>query len=132
MPADLFSAPKAPCHFPLMYFPYLNLLNRAMDQCSLISWLNGKDLRKWPLIKRKEKLKKIIPELPSRILYTPHLDGQGIRLFHEVCKIDLEGIVAKKKDEPYHAGQRHAAWVKIKNPQYSQSRGRHKLFSAMR
>jgi len=63
-------------------------------------WLNSNDLRKWPLIKRKERLKKTIPELPSRILYTTYLDGNGVRLFQEACKIDLEGIVAKKKDAP--------------------------------
>ena len=93
-------------------------------------WLNGNDLRKWPLIKRKEKLKKVIPELPSRILFTPHLDGQGVQLFHEACKIDLEGIVAKKKDAPYYSDERNPAWIKIKNPQYSQIQGRHELFSA--
>ena len=95
-------------------------------------WLNGRDLRKWPLMKRKEKLRAVIPEIPSRILFTPHLDGQGIRLFHEACKIDLEGIVAKKKDAPYYSDERHAAWIKIKNPKYTQIQGRHELFSAKR
>jgi ATP-dependent DNA ligase len=58
--------------------------------------------------------------------------ARGIQLFHEACKTDLEGIVAKKKDVPYYSDERHAAWVKIKNPQYSQIQGRRELFSEAR
>ena len=90
-------------------------------------WLNGRDLRQWPLLKRKERLKSILPDPPCPILYTSHLDGQGIKLFRAACEYDLEGIVAKRKDAPY-SDERSAAWVKIKNPQYSQVRGRQELF----
>jgi ATP-dependent DNA ligase len=39
---------------------------------------------------------------------------------------DLEGIVAKRKSDPYRCGVR---WWKIKNPAYSQADGRHELFN---
>ena len=38
---------------------------------------------------------------------------------------DLEGIVAKRKADPYEPGTR---WFKIKNSTYSQAEGRRELF----
>ena len=38
--------------------------------------------------------------------------------------MDLEGIVAKLKHSPYIVKERSRDWVKIKNPEYSQSAGR--------
>jgi hypothetical protein len=39
---------------------------------------------------------------------------------------DLEGIVAKRKSDPYRRG---VHWWKIKNPAYSQAERRHELFN---
>ena len=39
---------------------------------------------------------------------------------------DLEGIVAKRKADPYRRG---VHWWKIKNRAYSQAEGRHELFN---
>jgi len=41
-------------------------------------------------------------------------EGQGSRLFHQARLLELEGIVAKRLDSPYLAGQRSEAWLKIK------------------
>ncbi len=79
-------------------------------------------------MKRKEKLQKIIPESGSRILYLLHLDGTGIELFEAVCKMDLAGIVAKRKDVTYDSDGQETSWIKIKNPRYSQVKGRQDLF----
>jgi len=50
-------------------------------------------------------------------------------LSEEVVMMDLEGIVAKRKDSPYHATEKASPhWIKIKNPNYSQAEGRHELF----
>jgi ATP-dependent DNA ligase len=49
----------------------------------------------------------------------------GRELFDSVCGMDLEGIVAKRKADPYEA---RTAWYKIKNPAYSQADGRRELF----
>jgi ATP-dependent DNA ligase len=43
--------------------------------------------------------------------------------------MDLEGIVAKRKDSPYHATEKPSRhWIKVKNPRYSQMNGRAELF----
>jgi bifunctional non-homologous end joining protein LigD len=87
--------------------------------------LNGKDLRLLPLIARKKRLRKLIPNRSS-LLYVDHIEARGEDLFRLACREDLEGIVAKRKDGVY--GPR-ADWVKIKNPAYSQIVGRHELFN---
>ena len=86
---------------------------------------NGKDLRSLPLIARKRQLRKLIPNRPSSLLYVDHIEERGEDLFLLACCEDLEGIVAKWKDGPYDL---RVNWVKIKNPGYTQSVGRDKLF----
>jgi len=50
-------------------------------------------------------------------------------LFQKVCDLDLEGIVAKRKDSLYRATEKPSLYrIKIKNPRYSQSEGREELF----
>jgi ATP-dependent DNA ligase len=39
-------------------------------------------------------------------------------LFRLACRHDLEGIIAKRKFDPYLEG--HASWLKIRNREYSQ------------
>jgi ATP-dependent DNA ligase len=48
-----------------------------------------------------------------------------VGLFRPVCERDLEGIVAKRKDGLYTPAE--TSWVKIKNPHYSQTEGRHEF-----
>ncbi len=90
-------------------------------------WLNGRDLRELPLIKRKRLLRRIIPKERS-VLFAEHVVSTGVALFHAACEMDLEGIVAKWKSAPYRMDSKRTSWVKIKNPDYSQAEGRHELF----
>jgi hypothetical protein len=53
------------------------------------------------------------------------VSGQGRRLFELVVAQDLEGIVAKRLDDPYCPDVR---WWKILNRAYSQKEGRGGLF----
>jgi len=46
------------------------------------------------------------------------VDGRGKALMAAVEEHDLEGIVAKRKRDPYRRG---IQWWKIKNPAYSQA-----------
>ena len=90
-------------------------------------WLNGEDLRALPLLKRKEKLKQILPARSAHLLYVDHTKASGRRLFELACELDLEGIVAKRADSPYNdTGSRD--WIKIKNQKYSQKEGRGDIF----
>jgi bifunctional non-homologous end joining protein LigD len=54
-----------------------------------------------PLIERKAALKKLLRRKRSRILYLDHVEGDGRLLFEQIVKMDLEGIVCKRKDSPY-------------------------------
>ena len=91
-------------------------------------WLNGRDLRDQPLLKRKELLRSIIPAAPSRVLYSDHLDREGQQLFEFACHQDLEGIVAKWKHGSYLPNSTATTWIKVQNSKYSQWEGRHEHF----
>jgi len=91
---------------------------------------DGEDLRYFPLSERKHKLRSIVPQQSRRLLYCDHVEGQGERLFQLACKRDLEGIVAKRKFDPYLPD--NAKWYKIRNRNYSQWVGREKLFERER
>jgi ATP-dependent DNA ligase len=80
-----------------------------------------------PLIERKRVLRSLLaPVATSPILFADYFDGRGIELYREVCRMDLEGIVAKRKDGLYTPEE--TSWVKIRNPKYSQMEGRRELF----
>jgi ATP-dependent DNA ligase len=56
------------------------------------------------------------------------LDGlpeKGLALFREVCRLDLEGTVAKRLVDPYEP---ESKWIKVLNRAYSQKEGRGELF----
>ena len=90
-------------------------------------WLNGEDQRKLPLIERKQRLHDVIKKSsPEGIVYAQHVETQGVVFFEEICRRDLEGVVAKRKLSIYKSNG--TGWLKIKNPKYSQAEGRHDLF----
>jgi bifunctional non-homologous end joining protein LigD len=91
---------------------------------------NGEDLRYLPLIDRKLRLRGVVPKCGERLLYCDHIDQDGEGLFLLACKNDLEGIVAKRKSDPYLP--EHATWIKIRNQEYSQWAGREELFERER
>jgi bifunctional non-homologous end joining protein LigD len=92
-------------------------------------WLNGRDLRGLPLVKREQRLARLIPEtnaLLSRVLV---VEEEGRALFQAAQQLDLEGIVAKRKADTYAPT---TTWLKIKNPAYTQGEGRWELFQKRR
>ena len=72
----------------------------------------GYDLRKLPLIKRKEILQKILPQT-GPLRYSVHFEKNGEALYEQVVKLGLEGIMAKKAESSYRGG-RSADWLKIR------------------
>ena len=83
-----------------------------------------------PLIEQKYKLRSILPTGSERVLYCDHVEGHGEQLFQLACDSDLEGIVAKRKFDPYI--EKQAGWLKIRNTSYSQWDGREDLFERER
>ena len=54
---------------------------------------------------------------------------KGRLLFEQIVKMDLEGMVCKRKSSPYRVTEKPSAyWIKIKNRRYSQLEGRDELF----
>ena len=89
-------------------------------------WLNGRDLRDEPLIERKRRLGPLIPSTAAPVVtQAMTVVGEGVSLFQAAQRLDLEGIVAKRRLDPYGPG---VTWYKIKNPAYTQMEGRGELF----
>lgn len=91
---------------------------------------DGEDLRYLPLTDRKHRLQGVASGSGERLLYCDHLEERGEYLFRLACKRDLEGIVAKRKFDPYLLD--NAKWYKIRDRNYSQWVGREKLFERER
>jgi bifunctional non-homologous end joining protein LigD len=72
----------------------------------------GYDLRKLPLLKRKEILRQVLPRT-GPLRYSEHFEKNGEALYEQVVNLGLEGIMAKKADGPYRSG-RSSEWLKIR------------------
>jgi len=78
--------------------------------------LDGDDLRREPIERRKAALAKLLRHTKAGLLLNEHIDEPGDVVFRHACKLGL-GIVSKRLGSPYHSGRsRH--WVKSKNPQH--------------
>jgi bifunctional non-homologous end joining protein LigD len=78
-----------------------------------IIYLDGHDLTGLELIKRKELLKDLLPDLPN-ILYSEHIAEKGKDFFEAASGKKLEGIIAKDGRSSYQTGRRSRSWLKIK------------------
>ena len=76
--------------------------------------LDGYDLTRAPLERRKEALQPLLPRAATATLrFSDHVVGSG-REFHErACRMKLEGIVSKRRNAPYEAA-RSRTWLKVK------------------
>jgi len=77
----------------------------------------AEDLRPLPLSHRKARLQAYLDRIPKaaakRIRYVDHFASSGKAVLESACRMDLEGVISKRLDAPYHAG-RSASWVKSK------------------
>jgi bifunctional non-homologous end joining protein LigD len=83
-------------------------------------WLDGQDLRPLPLVERKQRLTELLPADTGPLYKILTLEEHGRALFAAIRNMDLEGIVAKQKSDPYGPS---ATWYKIKNHAYAASDG---------
>ena len=80
--------------------------------------LSGDDRRRDPLEQRKVDLSRLLADGPPGLVLGNWIDGDkvdGKTVFEQVCSLNLEGIVSKRKDSRYISG-RSPYWVKLKNP----------------
>ena len=78
--------------------------------------LDGKSLTGLTLVERKEILKDLLPK-SDIIKYCDHVEDEGKMLFKQMQKMNLEGMIAKRKKSKYLIGKRSSDWLKIKNVQ---------------
>jgi bifunctional non-homologous end joining protein LigD len=76
-------------------------------------FLEGVDLKKRPLIERKEKLESLIPSIHPRLRYSNHVFKDPEAFFDINCKQQLEGIMSKVSTAPYSSGK-NPTWTKTK------------------
>jgi bifunctional non-homologous end joining protein LigD len=74
--------------------------------------LNGEDLTGLPLDQRRARLPDVLDD--SGILLSMELPGTARQVIDAVRSLGLEGVIAKRRTSRYTAGERGAAWVKLK------------------
>jgi len=102
-------------------------------------YLDGQDLRGYPLSERRELLAQLLKTPPDRILYSDSVDTKGKKLFTAGKKRGLEGIIGKSLDSTYTAGVRSESWLKMKTVSrqeaviagFTEPRGSRKKFGAL-
>ncbi len=87
--------------------------------------LDGEDLRQLPLSERHRRLGLLLPSDTGPIYKMFTLEEHGRALFQAAQRMELEGIVARRSQDPYGPG---TVWYTIRNPGYSQHDGRLDLF----
>ena len=100
---NAFSAEATSARAPLVYFVF-DVLR-----------LDGQQFEALPLEERKARLRAVVgrPKKASRIRYSEHVSGNGGQFFAQACRLGLEGIISKRRDQPHHSG-RHGDWAKTK------------------
>ena len=80
-----------------------------------ITYLNGKDLSKVPLIERKAILQTLLDEEAGEptLRFTDHVVGKGPQFYQQACELGLEGVISKRANSTYTSG-RSRSWRKIK------------------
>jgi bifunctional non-homologous end joining protein LigD len=76
--------------------------------------LEGKSITHLSLLERKQIVRDLLPK-SDVIKYCDHVEDEGKTLFKEMQKMNLEGMIAKRKTSVYQIGKRTSDWLKIKN-----------------
>ena len=70
----------------------------------------GNDITGQALLQRKQQLFDLVgPELPS-VIYMGHFEDCGRGLWQAVTQLQLNGVMARRKDSAYRAGLRSDEW----------------------
>jgi len=74
-----------------------------------------KSLLAQPLGTRRKRLEKLIQGCAHpRLVFSQGVVGPGKAFFAEICRLGLEGMMAKRLVSRYRPGRRTGAWIKIK------------------
>lgn len=77
--------------------------------------LDGYDLTRAPLEERKRVLADVLARSGDalHIHLSEHMKGKGPAFFAQASKMRLEGMISKRRDQPYQPGRGYA-WLKVK------------------
>jgi DNA ligase D len=103
-----------------------------------ILWLEGYDLTGLPLTERRAILEANMPDFDN-IRMSESFDTTATEFLDAAAQMGMEGIIAKKADSTYRAGERTRDWLKIKAQKrhevviggYTQNEGSGKNFSSL-
>ena len=113
---------EAVAHCPegLPAFHRLLSRNGGRDAC-LYVWdvleIEGENVRALPLQERRTRLVALLRNAPEGLHLSEEIEGHGNTVFEHACRLNLEGIVSKRRDRAYRSGP-CSNWLKIKNPSY--------------
>jgi bifunctional non-homologous end joining protein LigD len=99
-------------HFQLLQ----NALNKKATLLYVVFdalFVGDKDIRKKPLLERKEMLKALLPRDPL-IRYSEHVAQFGKQEFAKAQRAHEEGVIAKRAAGLYYSGKRTREWLKFK------------------
>ncbi len=75
--------------------------------------VDGIDLTATPLEARKAVLADLLRRAAPRLRLSDHVIGRGPEVRRRACSLAAEGVVSKRRDQPYRPGRSHD-WVKSK------------------
>ena len=76
-------------------------------------YVNGTDVRKVPLVQRKQLLSHVL-FTEEHVQTVESVDREGEAFFQAALGLGLEGMVGKRRDSLYEAGSRSPSWLKVK------------------
>jgi len=98
--------------------PYFDALQKYNGHSSAIYycvfdllWLDGENLMQLSLTERKARLQQLVAG-HEQLRFSESFDD-GRELYRRALDLNLEGIVAKKRDSPYLQGDRSYNWLKV-------------------
>ena len=75
--------------------------------------VGGKDVRHEPLEERRARLERLLAGADADLLRFSEAFDNAEKLLAAALELGLEGIVSKKRDQPYRSGK-NVGWVKVK------------------
>lgn len=90
--------------------------NKASNAVMLafdLLYLDGHDLRGMECRARRHLLEDTLKDRDGAIRLSEEFDADPVELLEHACRMRLEGIVGKDRDQPYRSG-RTSDWVKLK------------------
>jgi DNA ligase D-like protein (predicted ligase) len=74
----------------------------------------GRNLLKVPLETRRELLEKALEKVGYPVIFSRSFNAEPAELIRAAKELQLEGIIAKRRDSYYEPGRRNGTWVKYK------------------